>query len=458
MQIDIRHSLATTLSFVLLASLTACRTSESMRSPVAAALSSLAAPAIFKPAATRVAKIEPSAAVVTAGYEERSTVDAAHAVDRGLGDQQAHQAVYLQQVDAQGASTDEQVIRATFGHLAPGLNGSPQAVDCQPGGADANGFTHAGCVSPDHMLPRPEFPHDEYLCDGGDSWSAAVVNGNYSIHGLDQEDTIAHFDTQDGGTLVQPSNRVCIYAPRFAAVRQVTSAVASERALSAAGVDLTLLPVGHEDTQIATTVDRPEVPIGSSAAKIANSLDEHAHSIGIDNRQGLLLTVDGLVPIENLKQVLDKELQTADRMRLAVAMDAAILWTDNKGVQVTMDGQEASLAISTQAVQSVYLYEVREDTRLKLVKMASAADAQPGDSIEFTLHFENTGGQTIGNITLADNLTSRLEYIDGSQESSLAANFSSSVNDGGSLALKWDLKDPLPPGEGGVIRFRCRVR
>ena len=43
------------------------------------------------------------------------------------------------------------------------------------------------------------------------------------------EDTVVHYDTIDGRTVVEPSNRVVIYSPRFGAVRQVTAALASHR-------------------------------------------------------------------------------------------------------------------------------------------------------------------------------------------------------------------------------------
>jgi hypothetical protein len=69
-------------------------------------------------------------------------------------------------------------------------------------------------------IMRP-WPTDEYIFDGGDRDLAVEVNPDYSVRGLDQEDTVVHYDTVDGETLVKPSNRVCIYAPRFSSVRKV---------------------------------------------------------------------------------------------------------------------------------------------------------------------------------------------------------------------------------------------
>ena len=99
-------------------------------------------------------------------------------------------------------------------------------------------------------LTQP-WPQDEYLCDGGDAGLPAAVGPNWQVHGLGPEDTVAHFDTLDGRRLVQPSNRVCLYSPRFGAVRQVVSLVQNEQMDRLGGVHLPVPPVQGEETQIA---------------------------------------------------------------------------------------------------------------------------------------------------------------------------------------------------------------
>jgi hypothetical protein len=61
-------------------------------------------------------------------------------------------------------------------------------------------------------------------------------------------------------------------------------------------------------------------------------------------------------------------------------------------------------------------------------------------------------------VTILDNLTTRLEYVPESAQSSVKANFSASANDGESLTLRWEILEPLKPGDGGLVRFKCRVR
>ena len=96
--------------------------------------------------------------------------------------------------------------------------------------------------------------------------------------------------------------------------------------------------------------------------------------------------------------------------------------------------------------------------KLRVIKIASVGEAQPGDEIDFTIRFDNVGDEVIGNVTLIDNLTTRLEYVTDTAQSNLEADFSTRQNEGESLVLRWEIREPLNPGEGGIIRFRCRVR
>jgi hypothetical protein len=40
----------------------------------------------------------------------------------------------------------------------------------------------------------------------------------------------------------------------------------------------------------------------------------------------------------------------------------------------------------------------------------------------------------------------------------MRANFLSDYNEADSLTLRWEILEPMQPGDGGVIRFKCRVR
>jgi uncharacterized repeat protein (TIGR01451 family) len=98
------------------------------------------------------------------------------------------------------------------------------------------------------------------------------------------------------------------------------------------------------------------------------------------------------------------------------------------------------------------------EPRLRLIKLASTAAAEPGETLEFTIRFDNRGDVPISNIKIIDSLATRLEYIADSEECTLRALFSTLDNVAGSTKLQWEVREELQPGEGGVIRFRCRVR
>jgi hypothetical protein len=51
-----------------------------------------------------------------------------------------------------------------------------------------------------------------------------------------------------------------------------------------------------------------------------------------------------------------------------------------------------------------------------------------------------------------------LEYVEDSAQASRDAEFYTEHNEGDSLLLRWQFKDPIKPGDGGLVRFKCRVR
>ncbi len=69
------------------------------------------------------------------------------------------------------------------------------------------------------------WPYDEYLRDGGDRDLPVHVLPDWHVDGMETEDTIAHYDTLEGLTVVEPSNRVLLVCPalRRSAQRDRTS-------------------------------------------------------------------------------------------------------------------------------------------------------------------------------------------------------------------------------------------
>jgi uncharacterized repeat protein (TIGR01451 family) len=148
----------------------------------------------------------------------------------------------------------------------------------------------------------------------------------------------------------------------------------------------------------------------------------------------------------------------SEKARLAQMVDAAAVWTKKQAAEVIIDQTQALTAVVDTRAQETVKYELAGKPRLRIVKVANRTEARPGDIVEFTLRFDNIGTQVIGNVTIMDSLTTRLEYVADSAQCSLRANFLSDYNEADSLVLRWEILEPMQPGDGGVIRFRCRVR
>ena len=255
-----------------------------------------------------------------------------------------------------------------------------------------------------------------------------------------------------------PSNRVCLYSPRFASVRKVYGTVQYDQLDRIAKIDKPIPVEGLGDIQIATTTRSAGATCLQSWHRHASGFLDKTPPVGLENRQRLIGIHGQEIPYEDITD-LQRELLTAtEKARLAEMSLAAEVWSQDIAVQVVIDNIAAHEDIATTATQSVHIYSMEGKPRLRICKLASRKEAAPGEIVEFTLQFENIGDQTIGNVTVIDNLTTRLEYVEASESCSLAADFSTAANQGESQTLRWEITKPMKVGEGGVIRFKCRVR
>ncbi len=280
-----------------------------------------------------------------------------------------------------------------------------------------------------------------------------------TILGLDREDTVAQYDTVDGRTEVEASNPVCLYAPRFAAVRQVSGLLAHEAHDRLAGVALPILLNSQEQRGVPTTVLQPVEPERYVGTDSPIAFRERVRGESLDGAQALAKLVDRFSVHEDFRVIRTGIFDNSEKARLAERLDAALVWSENQAVQVTIEKVTAILATNDVGLQSVYCYDLPPGKpRLRVVKVASKKSAQPGEDVEFTIRFDNVGDQTVGNVTLVDSLTTRLEYLPDTAQCSLEAKFYTQENEGESLVLRWEIRSPLKVGEGGIIRFTCRVR
>jgi uncharacterized repeat protein (TIGR01451 family) len=299
---------------------------------------------------------------------------------------------------------------------------------------------------------------DEYLCDGGDFHSPAGVRADWVVEGLEQEDAIAHYDTVDGRLVVVPSNRVCIYAPRFAAVRRVVNLMAHEQPLFVNQILEEESPAKAAETQpVATSLQRHAVAI--NLAKRPPILFRQRQQAGeLEQLYATMEAYNSVSPYAVLEIIRTGQVDNAEKPRLATSIQSAITWTGVQAPQVVINNKSAQEIDGLRQVGIIYQADEPDNPRLRLLKLASCGHALPGEEVEFTLRFDNIGDQVIGNVTIVDNLSTRLEYIAGTAVSSVDANFITEPNPGGSTILRWEIQAPVEPGKGGVLRFRTRVR
>ncbi len=317
--------------------------------------------------------------------------------------------------------------------------------------------------APQRIVPptrgHAPWPDLETIHDGGDGRYRTQVQPDFSLDGLEPGDTVGHFDTLDGQVVVQPSNRVQIYAPRFASVRAVLDLQQQMHVAQATGVH----------TQQGTRQRRSTQPVWTSAQDYqavagvgVRRLEQYRRTQypGRVSQRLLPFSASGkLLPFENLGIIQRGEFIQAEKARLALGVQAAASWSHDKAVQIFIGDKQANAVAGARKLQTTYQVKTPKGTaRLRVVKIASKQAARPGEEIHFTIRFDNVGTQVIGNVTIVDNLVARLEYVEGSAQCSLKADFFTQKNEVGSLVLRWEIIDPLEPGQGGVIRFRCRVR
>jgi uncharacterized repeat protein (TIGR01451 family) len=302
------------------------------------------------------------------------------------------------------------------------------------------------------------WPEDEWIHDGGDREVHVNLTEEPAVRGLDLEDTVVHADTAHGCKLIEPSNRVHLYAPRFLAVRKVTSVVLNQQNEKAGGTELPVAVVQQEEKLLADAATQPVQPIADVGVKQLSISRLQEPAGRVVKRVMVADMQDAVMPYENLQIIKLGIFEHEEEALLAERVQAAITWSHDKAVQVVIDGRAAEEVVGDQRAQATFRIDEPCNPRLRVIKVASTQVARPGDIVDFTIRFDNTGDQLLTNVTLLDNLTTRLEYVADSAQASLDAEFNTQQNEGDSLVLRWDFKEPLKPGDGGMIRFQCRVR
>ena len=340
-----------------------------------------------------------------------------------------------------------------------GVPGCPIETIC-PTPLAASRAPHNRGVVLDATLPAPYcpaevYPRDEYLCDGGDRLRPAGV----TLGGVDTEDAVVRYRTSDGELEVLPTNRVCIYAPRFAEVRTFFGVVNDTLYRGTADLMRTAAATAAA-IDVAPGVAKQNVRPDAAAARsrVSGLIGENPYSALSDvlrQQQNERVTEPLRVRIYDQAN-LRTGLTGAE---LAERSDAARTWTRADNPVIFYKGQGTAVAVNT--VQPQVIVGLEDHGRpgyLCVRKLADRVFAAPGDVVTFTITLENTGGKPLGDVTVLDNLTPRLAFVEGSAESDLPGRVEVTPNGEGSDIVRFVLTEPLEAGDKGSVTFQTRVR
>ncbi|MBV8126881.1 MAG: DUF11 domain-containing protein [Planctomycetaceae bacterium] len=308
---------------------------------------------------------------------------------------------------------------------------------------------------------RPWLPRDEYLCDGGDQGEPAGVGEGGNITGIDPRDAVMRFDVgldNKRQPRVLPTNRVCVYAPRFAEVRISTG---TNEAVEVHGATMNRSLDKFALTESRSYSCRLVQNQGAELARERSRAQAMAGRISAGEDSNMR----GPDVYHNVQQVkVDSQQQPVQltRTRFKPALIREKIRLDGiKSVESTV--MTGLVEGPGQTVMSWQPHEMKGVETLQrpgmaVIKRVSTAEAEPGDTLTFTITYRNMGNTTIRAASVVDSLLPRLEYLKGSARGPKGTVFSSAENRVGSSELKWELPGVIPPGASGEVSFQAVVR
>lgn len=340
---------------------------------------------------------------------------------------------------------------------------------CGPRGcslaASGQACSSGGCAAATACFPsEPAVPVlGPYLvCDGGDHGPLAVPVGERGLGRLTAGDTVARYRPADDGpeahvVHLTTSNCACVYAPRFASVREVVRPLEDAAPVGPGGL--------VNDELVELEVERQ--PVWGSVQNVAVEAARKAlPGVAVEERIGPLAVDQQVTPDEDdgaerpaEELAIDQPELTRQRERplLVVGFDVPVAWTCIKAANVLLN-DTAPQVVAADRGTATLRFEEPGRAELTLCKRAGTDTARVGEELDFTIFMLNSGDRPLTGITLADALPARLEFVPQSAASSLAADFGTETGDDGSVVLTWRLSETLRPGESGFVRFRVTVR
>jgi uncharacterized repeat protein (TIGR01451 family) len=304
---------------------------------------------------------------------------------------------------------------------------------------------------------RPWLPRDEFLCDGGDHAEPVHFGGDGGLRGVDPRDAVIRFH-DDRRPRVLPTNRVCIYAPRFAAVRASVGPNEATKVDILKEYDQLQQQVTHEARQNPRRMTQNQAPeLNRGRLRPSGLTSRIAASHHIEVR--VLAEADAILHPAGNRLVQGPETK-ANRQKAMLDRGTAFLQGTKtaEGLVVTGIVEGAGQQVMAWKPQELAAVEVPPNKPgLAVVKQVSSAEAEPGDVITYTITYRNMGNVPITSVSIVDSLLPRLEYVKGSAKGPAGAVFTAGENRVGATELRWDI-GTVPPGVQGAVAFDAKVR
>ncbi|MFM7541472.1 MAG: hypothetical protein ACKO9Z_17605 [Planctomycetota bacterium] len=317
----------------------------------------------------------------------------------------------------------------------------------------------------------PPCPNTEVIKDGGDRFPRTVIGGQGEAVGIDPEDTVAEFTPSKGPRRVVPSNRVCIYTPRFCVLAQVAGL---------GQMDHQTYPAGTMVSQGINGLNFKQPSLATVTETRINGLRSRQRpgGIGLTQYAGRVLKLQVLqaqdlvqTPMANVVEKTIESVNDRKRPQSTVNEERLLIKTGAIGIrQLISETRALALAgtesgpkvVSSQLSPKEILTDCKEnlivlDQPMVLHKSADKSVAIPGEIVTFTLRFSNMTGKDLRDVAIVDSLSPRLEFVEGTSRSNKESIFTLQENESGSLILRWEL-GTLSAGESALVRFQAKVR
>jgi uncharacterized repeat protein (TIGR01451 family) len=281
--------------------------------------------------------------------------------------------------------------------------------------------------------------------------------GDGGLRGIDPRDALIGFRDWRRPRVL-PTNVVCIYAPRFAAVRTSIGPNENTTVEVLKGAEMLERQVTQELRQGPRKFTQNAMAEASRHRMRPSGMIGRV-SVGTHIELRVLAEADSVTIIKGLVDVRGPayaiNLQKAMLAREKV-LPIAIKTAETAVVTGIVQGAgEQVMAWKPQEIAGVEVPPNKPG--MAVIKRVSAGEAEPGDVVMFVIQYRNMGNVPIESVSVVDSLLPRLEYVPRSARGPKGTVFSAVENRAGSLELRWDI-GTVAPGAEGYVSFEAKVR